>query len=205
MIITTDAFLVDVGLQDIPGTVGVVLQIRQATDQVLTALMDEERGLDAGVGIAETLEDSGPAGDAVRVSWLQIQAQVAVLFGDGTAVAFGAEHVGARDEAGERAGLEAVPKEFPLSGRGGVLGEEACAQMVLAGVDVVAGEHGFDRLSVALRNPVAFGVLVQDIEIALMIKAAQQHHREVGMARIGPGFGRAPRKRLGVEGAESLG
>jgi len=60
-IVAADSLIVDVGFEDIPGAVGVMLQIGEAFEQVFAALVNEEGGFDAGGGVAETLEDGRPA------------------------------------------------------------------------------------------------------------------------------------------------
>jgi hypothetical protein len=66
-IVAAEALLVDIDLEDIGGVVRVVLQIRQRVEEAAAALMDEERGGKAGLGIAKALLDFRPALDAVGV------------------------------------------------------------------------------------------------------------------------------------------
>ena len=82
--------------------VGVVLEEGEAIEEAGAALVDEEGGFDAGGGVAEALQDFGPALDAVGVGGAEGDAEVAVMGGDGGAVDLAAEEVGAGDEAGER-------------------------------------------------------------------------------------------------------
>ncbi len=78
-IIAAEALFVDVGFEDVGGLVGVVLEKRETFQEALAALMDEERGWDAGVGIAEALLDFDPALDAVCVGGVDGDAEVGEL------------------------------------------------------------------------------------------------------------------------------
>ncbi len=80
------------------------------------------------------------------------------------------------------------------------------------GLDAVAGEHSADGRDMALGNPKAFGVFVNDIEVVVGIEAAEEDNGVMGVAVVHAG---APVDGAGVieliddmdvmtEGAEEL-
>ena len=79
-IITAEPLLIGVGFEGIGGEAGVVLEEGEGVEQELAALVDEQGGLEAGVGIAEAALDFGPAPDAVGVGGMEFKA-VAAEFG----------------------------------------------------------------------------------------------------------------------------
>ncbi|MEI6193088.1 MAG: hypothetical protein WCS42_02030 [Verrucomicrobiota bacterium] len=73
-IVAAETFLVDVGLKDIGRMVKVVLEKREAVEELPAALVDEQGGLDADGGVAEALLDFGPTLDAVEVGRFEAKA-----------------------------------------------------------------------------------------------------------------------------------
>ena len=162
-----------------------MLHVGQAFEQVLAALMDVEGRFDADSGIAQTVEDSRPAGHTVHVGGAQPDMEVAVLIGNGATATFVAEHIRARDEPGKQALLESVGKKMvPLSGRVRILGPEAFREVFPTGIDGVPGEHGFDGLGMALGNPIALGMFVHNVNGALMILTGQQGDGKVAITIV---------------------
>ena len=74
--------------------------------------------------------------------------------------------------------------------------------MVLAGVDGVPREQGLDGLGVPLGNPMALGVFVHDIEVALVIVAAEQHDGAMGVTVV---HGGKPFDRVGLPESSQAG
>ena len=205
-VIATSPLLVDVGLQDIAGVVGIVLQIRQAGDEAGAARVDEQRGRDAGVGIAEALGDGGPAGHAIHIGGLQGQAELTVLAGDGVAAAFAAEGVGAGDKFGEHAPLLPLVPEGLAFGAGiGKAGQEMIAEVIPGTKNLVPAEHGLDGLGMAGGNPKALDVLIQDVDGAGIIAAAEENDGGMGEAVIhgGEPFGAIRRLEIRAEDMEA--
>jgi hypothetical protein len=56
-IIAAETFLIGVGLEDVGGVVGIMLEIGEGVDEPLTALMNEEFRGDTGGGVAEEILD----------------------------------------------------------------------------------------------------------------------------------------------------
>lgn len=184
-IIAAGALLVDVGLQDVAGAVGVVLQKRQAGEEARAARMDEQRGHDASIGVAQALSDGGPAGHAIHIGGLQGQAELAVLAGDGVPVAFAAEGIGAGDEFGEDPPpLQLVPEGLALGAGIREAGQEMLAEMGGGTKHLVSGEHGLDGPGMAGGDPEALSMFVQDVEGAGRIAAAEEDDGGVGVAVV---------------------
>ena len=155
---------IDINLEHIFGPVGVVLERGQAIDQASAAVVKEQARPDAGVRIAEEAEHLGPALNAIGVRRAKLEAVLSVLLRDGGAVVLSTEAIGPGDE----------PAEF-------------------FGIEPVALEHGADRGRVALGEPEAFGVFVEDAKVAVAVFAAEQDDREMGVSVVkrGEPFGGA--------------
>lgn len=102
--------------------------------------MNEQRGREAGVGIAKVLSDGGPAGHAIHVSGLQGQTEFTVLAGDRIAAAFAAEGIGAGNKFGEGPPLLPMEPEVLAFGAGiREAGQEMFAEMIPGTKNIVAG------------------------------------------------------------------
>lgn len=104
--------------------------------------------------------------------------------GDGGAITFAAEDVAAGDEAGEQASLQLFPKLLALRARFRKAGAETFAEMAFVGVKVVPREHGFNRLGVALGNPMPFGVFIEDVDVASVVSAGEEDDGAVGVTVV---------------------
>lgn len=71
-VVAASALLIEVAFEHITGPVRIMLQIGQTFEQPRAALVDKERGQDAGVRIAETLKNCRPTGDAIHAGAAQI-------------------------------------------------------------------------------------------------------------------------------------
>jgi hypothetical protein len=66
-VVAAKAFVVGVRFKDVGGLVGIVLEVRESIKQPLATFVNEEGGFDAGIGVAETSLDFGPALGAIGV------------------------------------------------------------------------------------------------------------------------------------------
>ena len=94
-IVPAEPLLVDIGLEDIGGVIGVVLEEGEAIEEPVATFVDEEGGFDAGGGVAEALLDGGPALDAVGIGGTNGNGKIREPGGEGAAIELGLEQVAA--------------------------------------------------------------------------------------------------------------
>jgi hypothetical protein len=98
-VIAAGTVVVSIDLEDVFGAIGVVLEGGETFDEAGAALVDEEFWGNAVLGIAEAMEDFGPAVDTVGVGAAQSNPEPGVLGSDGGAVTLRTKDVRAGDEA----------------------------------------------------------------------------------------------------------
>ena len=175
-VVTAEAFVVSVELEDIGGEVRVMLEGGEAIDEATAALMDEEGGFDAGGGVAEAEEEVGPALGAVGVSGVEVNAQVGKMGADAGAVVLVGEGVWAGDELDEGTAGEL----------GCVLGggSDGRAGRATASSDAMAGEHFLAGEDMALGHPAALGVLIDDVEVVMLVLAGEEDDGVMGISEV---------------------
>src|SRR4051794_10307128 len=103
-VVTPLAIVVRVHLEDVLRAIGIVLEAGEALGQPGATGENEEFGRDSFVRVAQAVQYFRPAIDSVHVSRAESKALLAVLEGDGRAVALFAEDIHSGDEARENAG-----------------------------------------------------------------------------------------------------
>ena len=81
-----------------------MLQAGQAFQEPRTSSMDEQARSNPGIGIAQAMEDLGPAIDPVGIGGREADVEFRVLSGHGGAVALPAEDISFRHEPGSWVG-----------------------------------------------------------------------------------------------------
>ena len=159
--------------------IGVVLESGQAIEQAGATFVNEKRGSDASVRIAQSTQDFSPAVDALDIGGGEPKSEAKVLLRDGGAVGLATEHIGPGREAAEQAIANRhrsqaegnAPNNLPLPHR-------------LAGVHVMAAEHFVNGSHVLLGKPQSFGMLIDDEHVAVAVQAGEQDDC-IGQSRNG--------------------
>lgn len=139
------AVTVGVHLEHVLGPVRIVLHRGQRLDEPRAAAVDEHPRRHTGLDVSKQAQHFGPAILAIHLRGAQAQAVFGVLHSHRGPVALFAEDIRASHEALQTPEADPVP----------------C-------------EHGFDGGGVALWQPEAFRVFIQDKDVAVTVAAAQQ-------------------------------
>jgi hypothetical protein len=168
-VVTAEAFVVGVELEDVGGEVGVMLESGEAVDEATAALVDEEGWFDAGGGIAKAEEKFSPVLGAIGVSRTDVDAEIGELGADAGAVVLAAEGVGAGDELDERSAGKLGGVLVRGDGHGTASG------------DAMAGEHFLTGQDMSLGHPAALGVFIDDVEVVLVVVAGEKDDGVMGV------------------------
>ena len=184
-IIPAETFLVGIAFQDIDGMVGVMLEKGKGFEQSPTAGVNVQLWLDSSVGIAEQVQDLGPALGAIGVGRAQGDAQSIIMGGDGLAVVPKREKICTGKNAVEKTGghpyLRAEFKDQTmLLATNGVW-------KIGTPMNHVTGEHLLDGRGVTSRDPFLGGMFVHDDQIVVAIIAAEEENGVMGVAIIESG------------------
>ena len=129
-----------------------MLEGGQAFNQASAVLMEEERGTDAGAGVAEAVQDGGPTVDAVSGGRAEVDVEFFILVGDGVALGIAGEDIRTGDKALERDGIFVARLE----------------------ADLEAIQHFFDGVRMAFGDPTAGRVFRHDTGVAIGIPAGEE-------------------------------
>lgn len=105
--------------------IGVVLEKREAIEQMPAAFMNKEGGLDVVGGVAEAQLDFGPPLGPVGIGGLDAEAEFGEMFRDGAAIELGAEEVATGGNLAEATGFLGL--EIIVSARAGGAGKNVVA------------------------------------------------------------------------------
>jgi hypothetical protein len=152
--------------------------------------MDEQGRFDSPGGVAEAIEDFGPALDAVGIGWMEDGTEVAELGGYGGAIVLAGKKVAAGSDVRQSPGVRGIKTHAGFH----VLANDL--RVGRTDEQTMTEKHVFDGLEVTFRNPAAFRVLVHDKETAVNIEAPEQKDGVMGIAVIHCGDPRNHRSRI---------
>lgn len=173
-IIAAEAFLVDVGFEHIGGMIGVVLEEGQAIEEVLATLMNEERGLDAGGGVAKALLDFGQALNAIGMGGADGNAEAGVMGVKRTAIKTVTEEVAPGGDLAEAVRV----RRIMAHPQGGGLAKAGLIEV--ADQELVTLAHGLNTQDVLLGNGIPFSIFIHDEEVIRGIAAGEEDDGIVG-------------------------